>query len=60
MSDDAFTTITFRLPSEMREKLKLRATDEERSEGGFIRFHLANILATSEACEDEDAEQPTT
>lgn len=51
MSDDV-STITFRLPTVLREKIKEQAKIEERSEGAFIRFHLGKFLAMA----DEETE----
>jgi hypothetical protein len=47
MSDE-LSTITFRLPTSLREKIKTQASAEERSEGAFIRFHIGQMLAVSE------------
>jgi len=55
MSDDV-STITFRLPATLREKIKEQAKAEERSEGGFIRFHLARVLSVESDNEDADIE----
>jgi Arc/MetJ-type ribon-helix-helix transcriptional regulator len=56
MSDDV-STITFRLPASLREKIKEQAKAEERSEGAFIRYHLAQLLAVAdEDTGDEDSE----
>jgi len=46
---EQLTTITFRLPESLRDKIKSQATDEERSESGFLRFHLGRLFAMSEA-----------
>lgn len=48
MSDEELATITFRLPAKLREKIKTQATAEERSESGFIRFHIGEIFKMSE------------
>jgi len=56
MSDDDIATITFRLPATLREKIKTQAAAEERSESGFIRFHIGQMLAMSEAETDIDGE----
>ena len=48
MSDDEITTITFRLPSTLREKIQNQAAAEERSESGFLRFHLGEFFRMSE------------
>lgn len=49
MSDDDIATITFRLPASLREKIKTQAAAEERTESGFIRFHIGEIFKMSEA-----------
>ena len=55
MSDDV-STITFRLPASLREKIKDQAKSEERSEGAFIRYHLAQLLAVADGdTEDEES-----
>lgn len=57
MSDDDFATITFRLPATLREKIKAQAAAEERSESGFIRFHMGEIFKMTEAeCSIEESE----
>ena len=57
MSDDDLATITFRLPSALREKIKSQAAAEERSESGFIRFHIGEIFKMTEAeCAVEESE----
>ena len=56
MSDDV-TTISFRLPAALREKIKDQAKAEERSEGAFIRFHLAQMLAVADEPTDDDESQ---
>ena len=48
MSDDDIATITFRLPAPLREKIKIQAAAEERSESGFIRFHIGEIFRMTE------------
>jgi Arc/MetJ-type ribon-helix-helix transcriptional regulator len=48
MSDDELATITFRLPATLREKIKTQAAAEERSESGFIRFHIGELFRMSE------------
>jgi len=51
MSDE-LTTITFRLPLSLREKIQERAAAEERSESAFIRFYIGKLLSMTEAeCE---------
>lgn len=55
MSDDDLATITFRLPASLREKIKTQAAAEERSESGFIRYHIGQIFRmTEEETEIED------
>ena len=46
---EQLTAITFKLPESLREKIKTQAADEERSESGFLRFHLGRLFAMSEA-----------
>jgi len=48
MSEDDLATITFRLPAALREKIKAQAIAEERSESGFIRFHIGEIFKLTE------------
>jgi hypothetical protein len=48
MSEEELATITFRLPAALREKIKSQAASEERSESGFIRFHIGEIFKMSE------------
>lgn len=48
MSDNELATITFRLPADLREKIKAQAAAEERSESGFIRFHIGEIFKMTE------------
>jgi len=42
------TAISFKLPESLREKIRVRAAQEERSESGFLRFHLAKICQADE------------
>ena len=56
MSDDV-STITFRLPASLREKIKEQAKNEERSEGAFIRFHLAQMLAVADESTNDDLQE---
>jgi len=54
------STITFRLPTAFREKIKEQAKAEERSEGAFIRFHLGKMFSLGEdeiGLADEDESQ---
>jgi hypothetical protein len=46
---EQLTAITFKLPESLREKIKTQAAEEERSESGFLRFHLGRLFAMSEA-----------
>ena len=55
MSDDDKTTVSLRLPKPLREKIKERASGEERSESAFIRFHLSQILDAEEATKEAKA-----
>lgn len=48
MSDEDISTITFRLPATLREKIKTQAASEERTESGFIRFHIGEIFRMTE------------
>jgi len=41
---DEITSLTLRLPQELRDRLKARAAAEERTESQFVRFHLSRIL----------------
>jgi len=45
---EPLTAITFKLPESLREKIKTQAMEEERSESGFLRFHLGRLFAMSE------------
>ena len=59
MSADEIATITFRLPATLREKIKTQAIAEERTESGFLRFHLGEFFKMAEsetAIEEEGAE----
>jgi len=49
MNEDELSTITFRLPATLREKIKIQAAAEERSESSFIRFHIGEIFKMTEA-----------
>lgn len=44
MSDDEITSLTIRLPAELREKIRRQAKAEERSESQFVRYHLMQLL----------------
>lgn len=46
---DEITSLTLRLPQELRDRLKARAAQEERTESQFVRFHLSRILETNPA-----------
>ena len=48
MSDNEIETISFRLPASLRQKIKAQAATEERSESGFIRFHIGEIFKMTE------------
>ena len=55
MSAQAFTTLSLRLPEVLREKIKLQAANEERTESSFVRYHIAKVLnATDEETADEE------
>jgi predicted transcriptional regulator len=41
---DTHTSISLRLPTALRERLQAQARAEDRSESGFIRYHLTRIL----------------
>ena len=58
MSDE-ITAISFKLPSALRQKIKDAAKAEERSESGYLRFHLGELFKMSEAesaVEDEETD----
>jgi hypothetical protein len=57
MSDEELATITFRLPAALREKIKIQAAAEERSESGFIRFHIGEIFKMTEAETNVEGDQ---
>lgn len=57
MSDEALSAITFRLPTTLREKIKSAAIDEGRTESGYIRFHLGQMLSMSEAETEVDEDE---
>lgn len=60
MNDEELAVITFRLPATLREKIKAQAKAEERSESGFIRYHIGKIFEMSEAESDvEESEEMT-
>ena len=42
------TKISFGLPTELRERIRAQAALEERSESGFLRFHLGQLFAMSD------------
>lgn len=54
------SAITFRLPAALREKIKEQAKAEERSEGGFIRFHLARVLSVESDGTDAEIDKDET
>lgn len=51
--------MTFKLPQSLREKMKERAQAEERSESGFLRYHLSLLLNedVSEGADEEEMEK---
>ena len=56
MSDE-LTTITFRLPSALRERIREAAKNDDRPEGSWIRYRLAQLLAVDEGdVDDEETE----
>jgi predicted transcriptional regulator len=59
--DTEFTAITFKLPTDLREKIKAAAKSEDRSESSFIRRALANCFnCECEECDEAAAEPVTT
>lgn len=54
--DTELTAITFKLPVDLREKIKTAAKAEDRSESSFIR----RALAAAFDCECEDCEETET
>ena len=49
MSDDELTTLSFRLPTSLRDKIESQALAEQRSLSGFFRFHIGELVnATDE------------
>lgn len=60
---DELTAISFKLSVSLREKIQEAAKREERSESGYLRFHLGEIFKMSEAETSVDDEgtptQPT-
>lgn len=47
MSNASLTSLTLRLPTSLRERLKKQAQKEERTESQFVRYHLTRILEQS-------------
>ena len=47
------TPISLKVPASLREKMEERAKAEERSLSGFIRYHIGQLLAASEAEAEE-------
>lgn len=47
MSDE-MAQISFKLPAALREKIQEQARAEERTEAGFLRYHLARLFEASE------------
>jgi hypothetical protein len=43
------TAISFKLPVSLREKIQAAAAAEERSESGYLRYHLAKLVEATEA-----------
>lgn len=43
------TTITFRLPVTLRDSIKRAADTEGRTESSWLRFHLGQLVAMTEA-----------
>ncbi len=56
MSDDEITSLTIRLPAELREKIRRQAKAEERSESQFVRYHLSQLLQESDAAAADEPE----
>lgn len=46
---DEIVAISFKLPDALRQKIKEAAKAEERSESGYLRFHLGEMFKMSEA-----------
>lgn len=44
MNDASLTSLTLRLPTTLRERLKKQAQKEERTESQFVRYHLGRLL----------------
>lgn len=53
-----FSTVTFRLPAALREKIKEAADAEDRSEASMIRRLLGEAMAVTEDPADEEGEEP--
>ena len=45
----SLTAISFKLPVSLREKIQAQAAAEERSESGWLRYHLAKLVEATEA-----------
>jgi Arc/MetJ-type ribon-helix-helix transcriptional regulator len=56
MSDDEITSLTIRLPAELREKIRRQAKAEERSESQFVRYHLSQFLQEAAATAADEPE----
>lgn len=57
------SAISFKLPTTLREKIKAQAAAEERTESGFLRFHLGKLFQMTDEetnIEDESAESGAT
>jgi predicted DNA-binding protein len=52
MSDE-LTTLTFRLPADLREVLKTRAAAEGRTESNYLRHYLGQFLGLTQITEDD-------
>lgn len=44
MSDDEITSLTIRLPGDLRDKIRRQAKAEERTESQFVRYYLTRLL----------------
>lgn len=50
--------ISFKVPAEMRERIKAAAAAEERTEASFLRHRLRQILNDESADEEETDTDP--
>lgn len=55
MSDD-ITSITFRLPATLRDKIREAARLDDRPEGSWIRNRLGQLLSVESDCDADDEE----